>query len=353
MPTIGDVARKAGVSRTAVSFAFNDPSRIAKGTHERILAIADELGYYPNPIARSLTGKHVGVLGLLIPQRTAKLFANPFFADLLRGIGHICDRHDYSVLLVPPMQGSLTYALRRAVVDGFVVVGLDEDHPAISMLLRRKLPFVTIDGPALPGISAVNIDEEDGASQAARHLLELGHRDVLTVVIRPAQGENYGDAVHPLSSVAARRLSGYRTAFEQAGVPFPEDLVIPADSTHEGGFQALRTVWLAGGRPTAVLAMSDIMALGTIDAARSLDLSVPNHISVVGFDDCQLAQWTRPPLTTVRQPGLDKGMRAARLLIENQIGNEAFEHQVLPATLIVRGTTAPPPSNLLKTTHPI
>jgi alanine racemase len=342
LATIADVARKAGVSRTAVSFAFNDPSRIAKETHTRILAIAEELGYYPNPMARSLTGKKVGVLGLLVPQRTATLFANPFFADLLRGIGHICDRHDYAVLLVPPARGSLTHALRRAAVDGFVVVGLDEEHPAITMLRRRGIPFVTVDGPALPGVSAVNIDDEAGAYQAAAHVLALGHREVLTVIIRPAQVAQMDEAVHPLSYVAARRLAGYRRAFEQAGVPFGEEYVIPADSTHEGGQQALRTVWLAGGRPTAVLAMSDITALGVIEAAQGLGLAVPETLSVVGFDDCLPAQWARPALTTVHQPGMDKGMRAARLLIESQLGTEQFEHQVLPATLVVRATTAPP-----------
>src|SRR6185437_13359694 len=134
MATIADVARKAGVSRTAVSFAFNDSSRISKDTYARIHAAADELGYYPNPAARRLSTKRANVIGLLIPQQITALFANPFFASLLRGIGHVCDRYDYAVLLVPPVQGSLTSALRRAAVDGLIVVGLDEDHPAIVAL---------------------------------------------------------------------------------------------------------------------------------------------------------------------------------------------------------------------------
>jgi len=341
LATIGDVAQRAGVSRTAVSFAFNDPSRISKETHQRILDIAEELGYYPNPMARSLARKRAGVLGLLIPQRTATLFANPFFADLLRGIGHICDRHEYAVLLVPPLKGSLTHALRRAAVDGFIVVGLDEDHPAIAMLRRGEIPFVMVDGPALPQVSAVNIDEESGARQAAEHVLALGHREVLTVVVRPAQTLHADEAVHPLSYVAARRLAGYREAFARAGVPFSEEYVIEADATYEGGQQALRTVWLAGGRPTAVLAMSDITAIGVMEAAESLGLSVPDDISVVGFDDLPLAQWSRPALTTVHQHGLEKGRRAAALLIESHLGSGEFEHLVLPATLVVRGTTGP------------
>src|SRR5919206_1486586 len=108
MATISDVARLAGVSRTSVSFAFNDPSRLSAATRERILEAADRLGYYPDPIARSMTSKRVGALGLLVPQRSLAIFSNPFFSELLRGIGCVCDRHDFSILIVSPIEGSLT-----------------------------------------------------------------------------------------------------------------------------------------------------------------------------------------------------------------------------------------------------
>lgn len=342
MATIADVARAAGVSRTTVSFAFNDPSRISRETHERILSIAHELGYYPSPVARSLTSKRIGALGLVIPQPTAVLFANPFFAELLRGVGFICDRHDFAVLLVPPMQGSLTRALTRAAVDGFVVVGLDEAHPAVVMLRRRKLPFVIVDGPALPAVSAVNVEDHAGARLAADHLLGLGHRDILVVQIRPALDTRGDDPGHSFSSVTAARLAGYREAFRACGVPFRDEYVISADTTREGGYQALRTAWLAGARPTAVLAMSDITAVGVFDAATELGLSIPVDLSVVGFDDSPPAQWVHPALTTVRQPGLEKGMRAARLLIDRHSGSYQVEHVVLPTDLVVRKSTAPP-----------
>ena len=351
MATIADVARKAGVSRTAVSFAFNDSSRISKDTYARIHAAADELGYYPNPAARRLSTKRADVIGLLIPQQITALFANPFFASLLRGIGHVCDRYDYAVLLVPPVQGSLTSALRRAAVDGLIVVGLDEDHPAIVALVRQGIPFVTVDGPALPHAPAVNVDDEAGAYEAAHHLLSLGHREVLMISIRPAQADLAAEAVHPFSYVAARRLDGYRRAFAEAGVPFQDEYIIPVDTSHQGGQRALRTAWLAGARPTAVLAMSDITALGVLEAAISLGLSVPADLSVVGFDDIPPAEWSRPALTTVRQGGVDKGMRAARLLIESQLGNQPVEHQMLPTTLIVRDTTAQPRTRRLPEGH--
>jgi DNA-binding LacI/PurR family transcriptional regulator len=344
MANISDVAKMAGVSRTAVSFAFNDASRISKETAARIHAAAEELGYYPNPAARRLITKRADVLGLLIPQQITDLFANPFFASLLRGIGHVCDRYNFAVLLVPPVQGSLIGALRRASVDGFIVVGLHEDHPAIVALRRRHSPFVTVDGPTLPHIPAVNADDYAGAFQAAKHLLGLGHREVLVVSTRPAQITQATEAIHPFSFIAERRLAGYRAAFDEAGVPFREEYVIPADTTHDGGQRALRTAWLAGARPTAVLAMSDITALGVMAAARDLGLSVPADLSVIGFDDIPAALWCDPRLTTVNQGGVNKGMRAARLLIDCQLGNQPVEHLELPTELVVRGTTASPPS---------
>lgn len=341
MATIGDVARAAGVSRTAVSFAFNDPSRLSQDTLARILSVAHDLGYYPSPVARSLMSKRIGAIGLLIPQGTAMLFANPFFAELLRGIGHICDRHNLAVLLVPPVQGSVTRALDRVAADGFVVLGMDEDHPAIAMLRQRNLPFVTVDGPVLPNVSAVNVDDEQGAYLAAAHLLALGHRDLLIIGIRPAIGEAAADGDRAFSGVTTRRLAGYRRAFAGAAVAFRDEAVVAAGSTSDGGAEALRAAWQAGWRPTAVLAMSDIIALGVMEAARALGLAIPEQLSIAGFDDIPEAQWCEPALTTVRQSGMEKGMCAARLLIARQSG-AAVEHHMLPTSLIVRASCAPP-----------
>lgn len=341
MATIGDVARAAGVSRTAVSFAFNEPARLSAETLNRILRVADELGYFPNPLARSLISKRLGVLGLLVPQGTATLFANPFFAALLRGIGQICDRHEFSILLVPPVQGSVTRALSRAAVDGFVVVGLDDHHVALDVLQRRRVPFVTVDGPALPGISAVNVDDHGGACQAARHVIALGHHQALVISISPPHGARADDAGPGFSGVAARRLAGYRETFAQAGLALPDQPLVAEESTREGGRAAFLAAWSAGARPTAVLAMSDSIALGVMDAAREVGLAIPADLSIVGFDDIPVAQLCRPALTTVHQPAIEKGMIAARLLIDRQAGGERVEHRVLEARLIVRGSTAP------------
>ena len=343
MATIADVARLAGVSRTAVSFAFNEPSRLSAETLQRILQVADELGYYPNPVARSLISKRVGVLGLLIPQGTAMLFANPFFAELLRGIGQVCDEHNFSLLLVPPAQGSLLRSLARVAVDGYITIGLEERHPAIELLRRRKGPFVTLDGPALPQVSSVSVDDRGGARQAAAHLIERGHQEVLVLGIRPAQGE-ITDGVAAYTGVSAARLAGYRDAFAAAGLPLGEGHIVYCDSTREGGLQALLDAWAGGARPTGLLAMSDIIALGALGAARQIGLRVPEDLAIVGFDDIPDARFCHPALSTVHQPALEKGCLAARLLVDRQAGGDRVEHHVLPTTLIVResSTTMPP-----------
>src|SRR5579883_783531 len=124
MATIADVARKAGVSRTAVSFAFNKPEQLGAETLQRILGVAHDLGYYPNPAARSLNTGRTGIIGLLIPQRTALVCANPFILEFLRGTGQVSDRHGLSILLVSPVRGSLTHAMNNVPVDGFIALGL-------------------------------------------------------------------------------------------------------------------------------------------------------------------------------------------------------------------------------------
>src|SRR5574341_143408 len=137
--TIIDVAEHAGVSKTAVSFAFNDPSRLSEATVQKILAVAQELGYSPHPIARSLNTGRTGVLGLLLPQDIPTILENPFFTQFMRGIGRVCDEQGLSLMLVPPVKGSMLKAVNHAAVDGFVVIGLEPQDPVLAILRQRHL----------------------------------------------------------------------------------------------------------------------------------------------------------------------------------------------------------------------
>lgn len=341
MATIADVARRANVSRTAVSFAFNKPEQLSVETRQRILDVAHELGYYPNPAARSLNTGRTGIVGVLIPQRAAIICANPFIFEFLRGVGHVSDRHGLSILLVSPVRGSLTHAMNNVPVDGFIALGLSAQQREVHLLCRRNIPFVVVDAQAPTGISSVDVDDCGGAEAAARHVLEAGHRDILIIAARPPHGDEHGSDLANADDVTHRRLEGYTRAFNDHGLEIHPDRLVFADSTHEGGARALRAAWSANFRPTAVLAMSDAVAFGVLRTARQAGVKVPAELSIVGFDDVAEAALSWPPLTTVHQPIMEKGKRAAELLVARLGGDLAPSHQMLRTSLVIRDTVAP------------
>jgi DNA-binding LacI/PurR family transcriptional regulator len=330
--TIADVASAAGVSKTAVSFAFNNPARLGQATLERVLGVAQDLGYTPNPAARALSTKRSGTIGLLIPQRLATVFGNPFVSELIQGLGEQCDENDLTLLLVPPLDGSLEQAIRMASVDGFISLGLAPDDSAVRVLDRIGIPSVMIDSEGSADHPAVNIDDEAGAEAAAMHLLELGHRRIAILVLPPVRAQK-----DPSPSVT-RRLSGYRKAIDAAGAPEPATVV--AGISVAAGGRAFESLPKGRRGPTAVLAMSDMAAIGVLGAAEAARLRVPEDLSVVGFDDIPASAWTSPPLTTVRQPIVEKGKLAALILIQRMNGKSVDSPRPLSTTLVVRKSTA-------------
>ena len=332
--TIADVASAAGVSKTAVSFAFNNPERLGQATLERVLGVAHDLGYTPHPAARALSMRRSGTIGVLIPQRLSTVFANPFLSELMQGLGELCEEHDLTLLLVPPLDGSLESAIRQASVDGFISLGLSPDDRALEMLDRIGIPTVAVDSESSPTRPAVNVDDESGARAAAQHLLDLGHRDVAIIVLPPTRAQV------GLPPTAARRLAGYQAALEGAGVPEPH--TVTGGATRAAGARAFEDMPRGKRRPTAVLAMSDMVAIGLMAAAQSAGLKVPADLSVVGYDDLPMAAWTNPGLTTVRQPIIEKGRLAARLLIQRMKGKVVHSPPPLGTSLVVRGSTSPP-----------
>ena len=329
--TIADVASAAGVSKTAVSFAFNSPERLGQTTLRRVLGVAAELGYTPHPAARALSMRRSGTVGLLIPQPLSTVFANPFLSELIQGLGDLCEEHDLSLLLVPPLDGSLEGAIRQASVDGFISLGLTPNDPALEVIDRMAIPTVLVDSEASPSHPAVNVDDEGGARQAADHLLELGHRRLSVIGLPPTRANVQN------TPTAARRMSGYRAALEAAGAP--EAYPVTAGISAPAGARAFQALPKGKRRPTAVLAMSDMAAIGVVSAALAAGLRVPEDLSVVGFDDIPAAAWTNPPLTTVRQPIVEKGRLAARILIQWMKGKRLDSPRPLATTLVVRSST--------------
>ncbi len=340
-PRIGDVAREAGVSKTAVSFAFNAPDRLSVGTATRIREVAETLGYRPHPVARMLTQRRTLTIGVLTPQALSIVFSNPFFGAFTAGVAVAAEELGYDLHFISPIQGSLVRAMGRATVDGVVAVGLSEDHPEVEQIRRAGLPMVLVDSSALPELPSIDVDDEGGARAAAEHLLALGHREFLVLGVEPPPPSRRLDE----EGVTGRRLRGYRAALAGAGIVLDDERIVVAPATINGGVAAFTGAWEGGLRPTGILSMSDALAVGALKAARESAIRVPDQVSIVGFDDTDLAALTDPPLTTVHQPIREKGEEAVRLLfglIDRREPAEA-EHRRLETRLIVRGSTGPAP----------
>ena len=338
---ISDIAEKAGVSKTAVSFAFNYPTRLAAQTLKHILLVAEEMGYSPDPIARSMLTRKTGTIGLLLPQVIQEIAQNPYFSDLLAGIGEVCSHHGLSLMLVPPLKGSMRRAIDKAAVDGFLTLGLEESKTTMVVLRQRNIPFVTIDSDPIDNIPAVNVDDRKGAYEVMMHILNLGHRRITILPIRSGKQGHYEEYVGTLGA----RMQGYRQALAEFGLqPGSREIkVLECPNTEPGGREGLRSILSSRHPPTAIVAMSDIMAFGILQEARASGVKIPGALSVVGFDDNLLSRLINPQLTTVSQPGVEKGQLAASLLLRNLMGEEDLSQIVLETNLVLRESTGTVP----------
>ncbi|HUX36880.1 MAG TPA: LacI family DNA-binding transcriptional regulator [Rectinemataceae bacterium] len=340
--TIKDIAARAGVSKTTVSFALNDPDRISEETRKRVLAAVAELGYEPDSVARALATRRLGAIGLLLPQPLPEALENPYLCELMRGIGEVCEEHGLALTMLPPVRGKAEEAARRAVVDATLTIGIGPDTEVTKVLLRRHLPFVSIDGVDSGPVPNIGIDDELAAETIMAHVLGLGHRRIGILQLRPEAWSPEGESGY--SPVSIRRLSGYKRALENEGIKMGgrDAPVIIAEGSFEGGSKAVdRLLEEVGGGLTAIVGMSDIIALGSYDALRRRGYSLPRDMAVAGFDDIPMSSRATPSLTTIHQPGLDKGAAAARLIIE-MLGGASPAGRCLDATLVKRESTAAP-----------
>ena len=332
-PTSADVAARAGVSRTTVSFVLNYRTdiQISDETRQRVFRAASELGYHPHSSARQLAAGRTNVLGLVLRQSAEQVAGDATLAETLRGLASAA-RAAGSRVMVEPLAPEGTYdrLLRSHQADGLVVSGPRTDDASLGELAGDGFPVV-LQGH-LPGLAvpSVDIDNVTAAADAVGHLLSLGHRRIACITNAP------------LTYTAAReRLQGYREALDAAGIDYDETLV------EEGAFDAASGARAANallGRTTftAMFVASDVLALGATNALREADRRVPDDVSVVGFDDIALAAYFDPPLTTVRLPAFELGQAAGRALLDRIADRAVALRTLLPAELIVRGSTAPP-----------
>jgi DNA-binding LacI/PurR family transcriptional regulator len=347
------VALEVGVSRATVSNAYNRPDQLSPQLRDRIIAAAERLGYPgPDPTARSLATQRTGSVAFLLGQGLSSAFSDPALSIMLDSLASTVDSGDRALLLLPGVNdlGPRPESVARAQTDVVVAYSLPDRAPALDAVRQRKLPLVVVDQPVVPGSARVEVDDTGGAELAARHVGELGHRRVGILAFGLSPDGKHGPA-SPARVQSARyrvtrdRVAGYLRGLAQFGIdPDSVPLWEARCGDQHLGREGARWLMTRSPRPTALLCMSDELALGAIRAARELGLSVPSEVSVVGFDDTPGASWSDPPLTTIRQDLVDKGRRIADLALRLLDGARPGQPTTLSVELVPRASTAPPPA---------
>ncbi len=331
--TLDAVAREANVSRATVSRVVNGSPKVSPDVRRTVERAVAKLGYIPNPAARSLVTRRSDSVGLVITEPASRLFDDPFFPRLLRGISAELSARTLQLVLLLPEDGDAEQRLERYIaaghVDGVVLVSLHGDDPLPAHLQARQVPMV-VGGRPPEGVVAsyVDVDNREAAKSAVRHLAGRGRRRIATNTGPQDMGAGLD------------RLEGYLEALAELGLPRDQRLVAHADFTYEGGAAAMRRLLEAAPDLDAVFAASDLMAAGALGVLRAAGRAVPETVAVVGFDDSPLAEAMEPPLTSVRQPIEEMGRELVRLLAESiERGHRATRRVLLSTELVPRGSS--------------
>ncbi|SOB87686.1 transcriptional regulator, LacI family [Sphingomonas guangdongensis] len=320
--TLKSIASDLGVTHTSVSNAYNNPAKVSKALRERIIAHAQSVNYEgPNPAARSLRTGRCGAIGVLFNDQLSYAFTDPHDIAFLRGISSVCEEEGANIVLIPlqdkrPAQRDQL----AAIVDGFILNAPYRSHPTIRAALARGLPTVVVDFDA-PDLSSILTNDRAAMRAVVDHLLALGHRHIAIVTFPREEGNgeigSLADDFSDESHVVHERIEGCRDAIDAAGVPRAAVLVCETVNSEDGGARAAS--WLLRRRPelTALVCFSDRLAHGAVTGATALGRAVPTQLSVTGFDGIDPPGGAPSPLqlTTVRQNAVEKGRRAAEMLL--------------------------------------
>jgi DNA-binding LacI/PurR family transcriptional regulator len=346
--TLQTIADRVGVSRMTVSNAFSRPDQLSAELRERILAAAQELGYVgPDPTGRALARGTTGAVGVLLTDSLQYAFTDEVATSLLGSVADELAPTGLALTLLTANDRDGVASARDVAIDGALVYSCRPESPARDWLLRRQLPVVFVDQDPVPGIPSVNVDDRSGARAAARHLIELGHRRIGIVTLTiDGEARVVDDPLADAEGHPQReRMRGWLDALVEAGI---RPVVVQARGNGDDAARtAARMLLTLHKRPTAILCFSDVLAVGVIRAARELRLTVPDQLSVVGFDDSAVARHSEPPLTTVRQDVAAKGRLAAAALTDAIVRARSgrsgrARHLTLPTELVPRQSTAPP-----------
>ena len=334
-PTIADIAREAGVSKGAVSYALNDRPGVSEQTRARILEIAERLGFRANAAARALAGAPAKVVGLALRRPASTLGVEPFFMELVSGLEAELSTRSYALMLqMVPEEDDAAAEIEvyrqwwiEGRVDGVLLCDVRADDPRVAAVWEIGLPAVVIGPPESGGpLASLWSDDAVSVGEAVGHLAALGHRRIARVAGIPG-----------LAHTGARTR-----AFAEAGVS--EAVTVWTDYTGEAGARATRELLQRPGKPTAIVYDNDIMAIAGLAVAQELGFAVPADLSIVAWDDSPICGLVHPPLTALTRDIAAHGAHAARLLLTVIAGGAVESSLDEPARLIARGSTAAPRS---------
>jgi LacI family transcriptional regulator len=331
--TIYDIARKAKVSSMTVSRVINGSGPVAPKTAERIKKIIEQHNYHPNLLARGLSSQRTKTIGVIIPK-TEKLFLDNYIAQVLSGVSDIAQQNDYRILLLPISKsagGKECYVnlVKSKLFDGLVLLKASLNDHGLPSLAESGFPYVLVNYRATDKrYNFVDSENTIGAEIAMNYLFDKGHKNI--AFVKGSMNETN----------AVDRYLGYKKQLKNFGIPYRDEYVIPGEFTQEMAYKNAAALLKLKDRPTAIFCSDDYMALGVIEKIKSVGLTVPGDIAVMGFDNIEIGEFTRPSLTTIKQPMYEIGRSAFEVLATLFTKKHNSPVSIMLKTLLIKRESA-------------
>ncbi|MBD2871641.1 LacI family DNA-binding transcriptional regulator [Paenibacillus arenilitoris] len=323
MATIKDVAKMAGVSISTVSYALNNNAKVSSKTRKKIMEAARQLNYQKNGLASDLKRSSTRTIAIIVTD-----LAGPYYAELVKGIQDVTLSKGYDLLACSSVGEESSTAIKFLTekrVDGAIVLAHNISEEIIAMSSRKEFPIILLDRVLdSEYVVSIEVDNEEGTHRAAEYLIEQGHREIAYI-----SGKAIG-------GIHAMRLRGYESALRKHGLDGRSRLHPFGKFDRDNGYSMTKMLIAQGNLPTAIMYANDEMAIGGLGAFREHGIGVPEDVSVIGFDDIELAQYVRPALSTIMQPKYERGALAAHLIFQMLEGKEVDNYYKFPTKLVLR-----------------